>query len=239
MISDVLPTQRPRGLVARTVRAHTMHIPRIVHVVWVGDKPYPYTDNLRTWADHNPNWDVWLWTDNNLPSIRLHNQDVYDALMHLHPAVRADLLRLELLYRYGGLYSDADSWCMRPLRPLLEGRTLVGMTGSRGNVANGTLGATKGHPAMRALVEGAAFRYRTMKNSPKNQEGHSIFGVFGTRYVTPLLRSFPDFTQIDEGREQGTRRLIARADEANENTFIAHGNAVSWKKETGTDRVVL
>ncbi|MDT0302801.1 glycosyltransferase [Streptomonospora wellingtoniae] len=113
MIGDVLPHRQP-GPVARAIRAHTMRIPRIVHVIWVGGATYPYTENLATWADHNPGWDAWLWTDANLPSIRLHNQDLYDALSHLHPAVRADLLRLEPLNMFGGLYSDADSCRARP-----------------------------------------------------------------------------------------------------------------------------
>ncbi|WP_246438332.1 glycosyltransferase family 32 protein [Lipingzhangella halophila] len=216
----------------------TVRIPKIVHVIWVGPDPFPYPENLDSFEWHNPSWEVRLWTDDNLPE--LHNQDVYDAMRHLHPAVRADLLRLELLHTFGGLYTDADSQCWKPLRPLVSGKALFGMTGNNGNVANGTLGATRGHPAIRALVEGAAYRYRTMR-AGQGENGHSVFSLFGTRYITPLLRSYSDFEQIDEGCERGTRRLIAKTgtDATVKSTFIAHQNAVSWRKETGTDRVVL
>src|SRR5689334_5599746 len=37
-----------------------------------------------------------------------------------HPAHRADLLRLEVLQQYGGIYLDADVLCVQPFGPLLD-----------------------------------------------------------------------------------------------------------------------
>lgn len=38
----------------------------------------------------------------------------------LNPGLRADFLRLELLYLFGGLYADVDMTCERDLEPLFK-----------------------------------------------------------------------------------------------------------------------
>jgi len=208
-------------------------IPKIIHMVWIGPKPFPHERYRQTWADQHPDWEVRLWTDSNLP--QLHNAEVYERLSHLPYAVRADLLRLELLARYGGLYTDADSTCLRPIDDLIADTTLFGMTGNNGNVANGTLGATAGHPAYRALVDGAAWRYHVLRTKPKNTDpGYEVFDLFGTRYITPLLRAYDDFTQIDGGEQRGTRRLICvNGIDIGPDTYIAHDNGSTWKNTNG------
>lgn len=217
-------------------------IPKRIHVIWIGKKPFPYQKNLHTWKVHNPHYHVQLWTDKNLPA--LHNQWVYEALADnpdMPIAARADVLRLELLARYGGIYTDADSRCTKPIDPLIEGKTLIGMTGSRGNVQNATLGATLGHPAYRMIVEGIGARYQRLASLHRNNTpGYEIFDLFGTRYITPLLRAFPDFTQIDHGQLKGSRELICvEGQEDTTNAYIVHSNHVSWKKPDGDNRLTL
>ncbi|MFE9651328.1 glycosyltransferase family 32 protein [Streptomyces sp. NPDC006365] len=214
-------------------------IPKLIHIIWVGEKAFPYRDNLHTWKKHNPDYQVRLWTDKNLPA--LHNQWVYDALADQPPAVRADLLRLELLAQYGGIYTDADSWCTQPITPLIDGLPLFGMTGNKGNVQNATLGAVRDHPAYRMMVEGAGARYLRLAYAKRNTtEKYEVFDIFGTRYITPILRSFPDFTQIDHGAVRGSRRLIVveGLDKTSE-AFIVHANATTWKKPGGDNRLTL
>ncbi|NGO06252.1 hypothetical protein G5C60_00775 [Streptomyces sp. HC44] len=209
-------------------------IPKLIHVIWIGKKAFPYQDNFRTWQKHNPDYKVQLWTDKNLPV--LHNQWIYDALADLPLAIRADLLRLEILAQYGGIYTDADSWCTKPLAPLLDDLTLFGMTGNKGNVQNATLGTVRDHPAYRMIVQGAGARYLRLAYLKRNTtERYEIFDIFGTRYITPILRSFPDFTQIDHGAVKGSRRLICvEGQDDTSEAYIVHANAVSWKKP-GTD----
>lgn len=228
-------------------------IPKVVHVVWIGSKPFPntYRDNLRTWQEHNPDYKVRLWRDDNLPTMQ--NQWVLDALAQtpgMPIPVRVDIIRLELLALFGGIYTDADSWCLRPLddmldRPLdpftlqpIPPLTLFGMTGNRGNVQNATLGAEPLHPAYRMLRDGIGPRYLRLQALQQNQpdgRGYEIFDLFGTRYITKILRAFPDFVQIDKGHFKGTRELICVKGQDNlDQAYIAHANDVSWKKP-GTD----
>ncbi|WP_051745003.1 glycosyltransferase family 32 protein [Streptomyces yerevanensis] len=214
-------------------------VPKLIHIIWIGEKDFPYQDNFRTWKKHNPDYQIQLWTDKNLPV--LHNQWIYDALADQPLALRADLLRLELLAQYGGIYTDADSWCTQPIDPLIDGLPLFGMTGNKGNVQNATLGTVRDHPAYRLMVEGAGARYLRLAYQKRNTtEKYEVFDIFGTRYITPVLRSFPDFTQIDRGAVKGSRRLIVveGLDKINE-AYIVHANATTWKKPDSDNRLTL
>lgn len=207
-------------------------IPKIVHVVWIGKKPFPYRENFATWKEHNPDYEVRLWTDRNLP--HMHNQWILDALA-VNPtipiAAQVDLIRLELLHAYGGIYTDADSWCTKPIAPLVDGLTLFGMTGNRGNVQNATLGAVPHHPAYRTICAGAGARYLRLAYLERNvAKGYEIFDLFGTRYITPILRGFHDFHQVDNGAVKGTRKLICvQGQDELDDAYIVHSNDVSWK----------
>ena len=96
-------------------------IPRIIHQVWIGGGPM--TDAAErfhaTWKTHHPNWDIILWTKEKVESelFPLHNQEAYEA--ETNHGYRADILRLELLLRFGGVYADMDMECLKPMDPLL------------------------------------------------------------------------------------------------------------------------
>ena len=70
------------------------------------------------WQTHHPNFKVNLWREEDLKGLNLINGSViYDT--SLNPALRADFLRLELLFLFGGIYADVVMTCERPLDPLL------------------------------------------------------------------------------------------------------------------------
>jgi len=89
-------------------------IPKIIHQIWIGDqnkRPQKYIDS---WKTKNPNWEHILWTEKNIPE--LINEAQYKAINEF-PG-KADILRYELLYFYGGIFIDADSECIKPLDDL-------------------------------------------------------------------------------------------------------------------------
>ena len=86
-------------------------IPKIIHQIWIGNKECPYTDYMKTWKEKNPTWEYILWTNDDLPE--LVNQEAFDSIKEF--CWKADILRYELLYRYGWVYADADLECLEPL----------------------------------------------------------------------------------------------------------------------------
>ncbi len=53
-----------------------------------------------------------LWTDKEVARFRMRNRDLYE--MSANWGEKADILRLEILYKYGGLYVDTDFECINP-----------------------------------------------------------------------------------------------------------------------------
>jgi hypothetical protein len=196
-------------------------IPRLIHVIWIGKAQFPYRRYLDSWSEHNPGWRVRLWTDADRPE--LANEGVYRRL-HVS-ALRADVLRLELLARLGGLYSDADSECLGPVGALVDAAA-VGMTGRGGRVCVATLGCVPEYPPVQALVEGVAPRYDALREHRRNgRRGWSVHAIFGTRYVSPPLLSDPGFRLLPEELVTERRHAGARA-------VIVHDHAESWRSGT-------
>jgi len=86
-------------------------IPKVIHQIWLGDQSKRPSEMMETWKEQNPTWEYKLWTEENLPPLR--NKAQFDAMNEL--AGKADILRYELLYNYGGFFIDADSICVNPL----------------------------------------------------------------------------------------------------------------------------
>ena len=61
---------------------------------------------------------VEVWTEERIKTLQLVNGDVC-LDKELNPGLRADFLRIELLYLFGGIYADVDMTCEKSLAPLL------------------------------------------------------------------------------------------------------------------------
>ena len=65
---------------------------------------------------------------------------VYERLRK--PTERSDIIRLEVLFRFGGVYVDTDVECLRPIDPLLrEGADFFAAYMRPGTVNNAVIGS--------------------------------------------------------------------------------------------------
>jgi inositol phosphorylceramide mannosyltransferase catalytic subunit len=128
-------------------------IPHVFHHIWLGADPLPdrFARFRESWAKHHPGWELRLWTEENLPS-NVRCPAIAERLRH--PAERADLLRLEVLWREGGVYVDTDFECLRSIEALLDGLDFFAGYIGPGKINNALIGAAPGHPLLdRALDE--------------------------------------------------------------------------------------
>jgi mannosyltransferase OCH1-like enzyme len=110
--------------------------------------PAKYVEFGEGWQVLHPTWEMRLWTESNLPP--LLNQSLFDSSDCL--AQKSDLLRYELLSRYGGVYLDCDFECLKSIEPLLDGLEAFAAKESEGVVGSAILGATPGHRFFEHLV---------------------------------------------------------------------------------------
>ena len=89
-----------------------LRIPKIIHQIWLGS-PFPqeYEKISETWKKFHPDWEYHLWTDDNINSLELKNQEAFNKTSNL--GAKSDILRCEILYQLGGLYIDTDFECLK------------------------------------------------------------------------------------------------------------------------------
>lgn len=164
-------------------------IPRLIHRIWVGGPlPEVFREYGETWARHHPKWEMLLWHDGNLPVLR--NQAFYDRATDFAPSkqvgqFRADVLRYELLWQFGGMYVDADFECLRSIEPLIKDADCFATWESEPRrIANGLMGARPGHSFIDALIRG-------LPRSITKRRGQRPVLSTGPQYLTEAFRRTP------------------------------------------------
>ncbi|PZP35027.1 MAG: hypothetical protein DI603_03865 [Roseateles depolymerans] len=131
-------------------------IPRTLHVIWVGDESRRPDNCIETWRQHNPDWELRIWGNEELASYGWVNARHMRQMAQRELAGVADLMRLEILYNEGGFYIDADSICVRPLEPwLFEGEACACWENELvrpGLISNGYLASVPDNPFFGQMI---------------------------------------------------------------------------------------
>ena len=143
-----------------------MKIPKIIHKIWVGDKPAPMKW-INTWVEKHPDWEHILWDNDKVYSRKWINekhigQYTEEGLWH----GVADIIRYEILYEYGGIVSGADSICINPIDELFDndyelfvpvddwGQFIENPTSIEEIRVSPLYASTKGHQFVKKMIEG-------------------------------------------------------------------------------------
>ena len=85
-------------------------IPRIAHLIWVGDNPRPnyFDNNVSKWKELMPLWEIRVWTNDDI-NLQHFPESVIDLLSQVKKgAQKADIMRYFIMEKYGGIYLDSD-----------------------------------------------------------------------------------------------------------------------------------
>lgn len=105
-----LTGRRPDGFAGSAPRA----IPRRIWAYWdagEGAAPPIVRACLASWRAQNPDWDLTVLDRHSAPALAELPMGPGDIAVQSY----ADLLRLRLLSRHGGVWVDATTFCLRPL----------------------------------------------------------------------------------------------------------------------------
>jgi Glycosyltransferase sugar-binding region containing DXD motif len=203
-------------------------IPRTFHQIWVGADPYPdaFAEYARGWRELHPDWELRLWTEATIPD-GIPRHEVYETLRN--PSERSDVLRYELLHRFGGVYLDCDLECRGSIEPLLEGLDFVVAAHPAGGADVAVVGAVAGHPLLvRAREElrprtsygptvdegtGGAFLDRVLSACPGIEPVNGIVGPNGPA-VHHFDRSHREADSLREAVRDTYRRLLLATEDA-------------------------
>lgn len=118
----------------------------------------------------------------------LRNQTIFDNPPDLSPnhlgQFRSDLLRYEILHRYGGVWVDTDLECLRPIDPLIGSAGCFAAWEVQGRwIANGFMGSKPNHPFIDRLIEGIPASVRANHGKRPNK-------LTGPQYLTGQWRHY-------------------------------------------------
>lgn len=150
-------------------------IPKVIHQIWVGPYDIPERERISsdTIKNNHPDYEYHLWTDKNMPYIPDQLKELYESMYKKSDFVYcADMVRLLVIYQYGGYYFDIDFEYIKNLNDdyqyyspefkgqsniefrsgLLYGHWGVGWQHCDYTFANNAFGFEKGHPLMEYIV---------------------------------------------------------------------------------------
>lgn len=155
-------------------------IPKVVHLIWIGPKPFPLTsiENVRSFAALHPDWSFVFWTDRKRPP-PLSNMEVRQldqfTFHHLEKEFlasdnwgeKSDIWRYEILLKEGGLYIDHDVKCFRSFTPFHHKYDFyAGLEVAHEKIderlilsGNAIIGTSPNHPIMQATIKSVKDRW--------------------------------------------------------------------------------
>lgn len=129
-------------------------IPKTIHYCWFGRNPKPELAQkcFASWKKFCPDYEIIEWNEDNfdINSAPLFVRQAYEAKKW---AFVTDYVRLEVVYKHGGVYLDTDVEVISKLDDLLDYNAFFGT--QNGIVINTGLGfgAVKGTPILSELME--------------------------------------------------------------------------------------
>ncbi len=191
-----------------------MAIPKVLHQTWkTRQLPAEFAGFHRSWQCCHPDWQFRIYDDADCRQLVAAH---YPTLLGLYDAYptnvqRADLFRYLVVHLQGGVYADVDMECLKPLGPLLDGRTCVlGIEATFGDylrrrqgylepyrVANCIFAAKARHPFFSLLIE------RLPRIEPDQPLSHALVeDTTGPRFLTRLYQAehqrFDDITLLPQ-----------------------------------------
>ncbi len=153
-------------------------IPRIIHQIWLGPLEPP-AKAMQTWVKLHPAWEYRLWTEKNIPQLK--NQKAFDASDN-YPQ-KSDILRYELLANMGGVYVDADEYCIKAIDQLVADNESTGLIAAyEGSLERPDLVAN----TVMACAANNGFMQNMVAEIDINKAG-GAWELTGPQYLTDML----------------------------------------------------
>lgn len=109
-------------------------LPKLIHMIWIGS-PLPYhkfAESINSYVALNPDHQLYLWLDHPASVHSNHQHVIVKDLTKEYWrteemikkssnfAMKSDVMRLEILWKYGGIYVDIDSFATRSFGPVFH-----------------------------------------------------------------------------------------------------------------------
>jgi len=122
-------------------------IPKILHQIWLGPNPMPseFIEWRNKWQTLHPDWTYMFHTDDILKEIPMYLQEYIDTCSHY--SSKSNILRLYVVFKYGGVYCDTDFEWNQNIDVFLDNKFIIAR--QHGNLyCNAFFGSVPGNPVI-------------------------------------------------------------------------------------------
>lgn len=168
-----------------------MAVPHIIHQYWSGSEvPEEFREYSWQWNKLHPEWIFLHWNDERIDCTQevrpFHNKYLFDHASEISPKApyqfKADVLRYELLYLWGGVWIDMDFKPQKPITNLCDDTDCWTCWEEYGRwINNAIMGATPKHPAIKRIID--QLPINVSKCLP--YDGNTVKS--GPQFITPYL----------------------------------------------------
>lgn len=128
-------------------------IPKTIHYCWFGRNPKPKLAKrcMRSWKKYCPDYTIIEWNEDNydISSAPLYVRQAYEAKKW---AFVTDYVRLDVIYKNGGIYLDTDVELLRNLDCFLSNKVYFGLESAQYVNTGLGFGAEKGSPILAEMM---------------------------------------------------------------------------------------
>lgn len=128
-------------------------IPKKIHYCWFGKKELPefLQKCMDSWKRLCSDYEMICWNEDNYDVSRIpYMKEAFERGKY---GFVTDVVRLDILYRYGGIYIDTDVTLLKNLDELLYQEAFLGVE-KWGNInTGGCCGAVKHHPMIKKMLD--------------------------------------------------------------------------------------
>ena len=204
-------------------------IPKIIHYVWFGEEmPESMKLNIKKWKELCPEYTFYEWNESNYDiSNNKYIKEAYDNEVW---GFVSDYIRLDVVYRYGGIYLDTDVEMIRKPDELLYQQCFGCVDCSMTMNLGSGFGAVPGTEIIRELRDyynDICFIKEdgTINNTSCSTYSFQVLKKYGLKINNQLqkVREMNIYPMIFQGACQYTKtKKVA------ENTFFVHYGSLSW-----------
>ncbi|MFZ4773142.1 MAG: glycosyltransferase family 32 protein [Chlamydiia bacterium] len=102
-------------------RLSASKIPKIIHFIWLGSPlSEVHKEVINSWRYFHPDWTILVWDDHKVENLEWTHSAQKDQFKEAERWVeKADLVRYQILWQFGGIYADTDMICLGSFERLI------------------------------------------------------------------------------------------------------------------------
>lgn len=135
------------------VYGNKIQIPKVIHYIWFGkgEKKELHLKCIESWKKHCPDYEILEWNETNYNISK--NKYIAQAYERKKWAYVSDYARMDILYRYGGIYLDTDVELMNSIDVLLTTEAFLCFGEWPVPNSGAGMGCVKGHTIIKQMME--------------------------------------------------------------------------------------